>query len=276
MTHLSSLAHRVYATFIRPSRLGEYRELLCAAVDAGYTTQSVRSFHDLIRKGRGSRPPRLLILRHDVDSDVVGARLLWEVEALLGLQASYYFRLSTVDVGLMREIEARGSEASYHYEEVATVIKQMRLQTRQEAMQQVPSAADLFLRNLQGLRSQSGLPMLTVAFHGDFANRWLDIPSSALLDQPGAREAAGICADADDPALMSEVTLRCTDMLAAERWHPEPPGAAIARADPVIYLLTHPRHWHRAPWDNALLDARRFFEGIRLGSTRAPRRDGRL
>ena len=36
---------------------------------------------------------------------------------------SYFFRRSTWDVGLMRELADAGREVGYHYEELATLVK---------------------------------------------------------------------------------------------------------------------------------------------------------
>jgi hypothetical protein len=69
----------------------------------------------------------VLVHRHDIDSDLRTARKMFALEVKHGVQASYYFRLSTLDYGFMRDIEAAGGEASYHYEEVATYAKRHRL-----------------------------------------------------------------------------------------------------------------------------------------------------
>lgn len=67
--------------------------------------------------------------RHDIDTDVGGARAFFEIEKALGIRASYYFRLSTIDRDLMREINSYGSEVGYHYEELATHAKRYGLNT---------------------------------------------------------------------------------------------------------------------------------------------------
>mgnify|MGYP006145381963 CR=1 FL=1 len=64
--------------------------------------------------------PVVLVHRHDIDTDLPTARRMFALEQKHGVRASYYFRLSTLDFGLMRDIERYGSEASYHYEEIAT------------------------------------------------------------------------------------------------------------------------------------------------------------
>ncbi len=69
------------------------------------------------------------MLRHDVDTDPGTAAAMWDIERELGVESSYFFRLSTLAPALMADIAAGGSEASYHYEEVATVAKRRRLRT---------------------------------------------------------------------------------------------------------------------------------------------------
>ena len=93
-----------------------------------------------------------MVLRHDVDTDPTTAAAMWQIARSLGVRASFYFRLSTLDIDLMRRIAESGSEAGYHYEEAATVAKRERLRTRERALQEMPRMRDLFRRNLDDLR----------------------------------------------------------------------------------------------------------------------------
>ena len=77
----------------------------------------------LTERGRIQPMDKLLILRHDIDTDIETTRAMWRVERELGIKTSYFFRLSTVDLPLMREIEACGGSVGYHFEELATAAK---------------------------------------------------------------------------------------------------------------------------------------------------------
>ncbi len=262
--------HRVYADFLMASRLPDYRALLESALHAGYEIVSVRRFWQLIRDGSVDPGRRYLVLRHDIDTDPATARAMWVIDESLGINGSYYFRLSTLDVEFMQQIESRGGEAGYHYEEIATIAKRRGIRRHDAGIQAIPEARELFLRNLVGLRGITGLRLEIVGSHGDFVNRHLRLPNWAMMVDRGFRRDAGIELEVYDHAFMRHVTSRHSDADYPQTWQPGGAGAALTSGSPVVYLLVHPRHWLANPAANAHDDARRLREGIqyRLPVTR--------
>ena len=117
---LRRLADRVYADVLMPSRLGTYAGFLGTALEAGYKVMGVGSFW---RAGEArDQTRRVLVLRHDVDTDPRTAAAMWRADQRLGIDSSYFFRLATLDADLAVRIASAGGEASYHYEELATII----------------------------------------------------------------------------------------------------------------------------------------------------------
>jgi hypothetical protein len=261
--HVRTVGNRIYADFLMPSRLGTFRRVLERAQAAGYAVVSVERFWDLVSAGRLDGGGRHLVLRHDVDTDPGTAGAMWRMEHALGVEASFFFRLSTLDVPLMQAIAAAGSSASYHYEEIATIAKRRRLRTAAEVDEHLVEAQDEFLRNLTRLRALTGLPMRVVASHGDFVNRRLGIPNWTILADQGFRHRAGVALETYDAAVMRHVTSRHSDTLYPRHWIPADPVAAIERAEPVLYILVHPRHWQVARLANARDDLVRLGEHIR-------------
>ncbi len=253
---------RIYAELLMPPRLDQYGDLIAAAAAHGYQMHSLRSFWQIVERGAVDAHARYLISRHDVDADVGAAGLMWKAEQSLGAHASYYFRLGTVDVSLMRAIEQSGSEASYHYEELATLVKKRRIKDREHVYAAMPEIRRRFKENLCSLRERTGLPMVTVASHGDFANRKLNIPNWEILRSQALRWELGIGLEAYDEAIMRYVTSRHCDCAHRRLWLGENPIAAIRRGEPVIYLLTHPGHWRSNPRECLPHDLRRLWEGI--------------
>jgi len=211
---------------------------------------------------------RRLILRHDIDTDPLGAAAMWSIEQRLGLTSSYFFRLSTVDVGLMREMAAAGQEVSYHYEELATVAKRLRLGTRAEAVAILAEARSLFAQNLTRLRERTGLPMRVVAAHGDWMNRRLGMSNALLLDDAALRATLGIELEAYDAAFLALVPVRSTDGPAPHLWSPADPAVALAGHEPVVQVLVHPRHWVPARMANLRDDVRRLGEAVAFARVR--------
>lgn len=263
MNRLRDIFSRLYADFLMPSRLQEYGQILETALEAGYRFDTIRNVWQQLRDDDSGVPDRTLILRHDVDTDPGTAARKLAIETALGIHCSYFFRLCTVDIGLMQRIEALGGEASYHYEEIATFAKAERIKQREEILSRLPEIRACFADNLERLRRDSGLGMTTVASHGDFANKKLGLANTVLLQDKTLREATGVELEVYDEAFTSHIDSSHTDRRPPQRWYPSDPLDAIGKRVPVIAVLTHPRQW-RANWTWNLRDnMRRAWEGLR-------------
>jgi hypothetical protein len=272
MTALNAAWNRIYGDFLQGSRLDAYRAFLETALRAGYRVASVGALWRLVESGDLDPARRFLVLRHDVDTDPATARAMWEIDRALGIEASFFFRLSTLDLGLMAEIAAEGSEASYHYEELATLAKRLGLRDRSAVMTHLPEARDRFAENLGRLRQTTGLPMSVVASHGDFVNRHLGLPNWVLLTDTEFRRQVGIELETYDAAFLGHLPSRHADGPPPTRWSPVDPAVPIGAGEPIVSVLVHPRHWRVNRSVNARDDLQRVVEGVRfaLGGRRTP------
>lgn len=261
--NIRSACFRIYSDFFMPSRLAVYEQMLQEALEQGYEVHSVASFWEVVKAGGPVTGKRYLILRHDVDTDVKTARMMWRIESKWKVKASYYFRLSTLDVPFMQEICRSGSEASYHYEEIATIGKRRGLVTREQIQEMLPLIRREFARNVQNIREWTGLPIHTVASHGDFYNRKLEVINYEILKDRGLRDELGIELETYDDEMMKHVTARHSDTLAPLFWKPLDPLLSLRNRESVVYVLTHPRHWRTDVLGNAWDNAKRLWEEIR-------------
>lgn len=245
-----------------PSRLSSYRDLLEAALRADYSIVSIERFWQLIGAQAKDPTRRYLILRHDIDSDPRIAAEQWQIERSLGIEGSYFFRLSTFDLSLARAIADAGSQVSYHYEELAWVGKRRRLRDPADLVSLLPEAQDRFRTNLERLRTSTGLPMRVVAAHGDFLNRKLGIMNWAMLADRQFRREVGVDLETYDDEFMRHVSSRHADAMHPTYWAPEDPLAAIDRGEPVVYVLVHPRPWRVARIWNARDDVTRLGQEL--------------
>ncbi len=250
---MKTILNRLYADYLMPCRLPHYDALLAQARDHGYRQTSVRSWLHALRSqnsgnGVGHRwsSPPVLVHRHDIDTDLATARRMFEIEQRHGVRASYYFRLSTLDFGLMRAIEDYGSEASYHYEELATYAKRTHLKLPEQVSARLDQIRAEFEANFQRIETTLGRKLRTVASHGDFANRRLGITNCAVLDDSDLRARCGIAAECYDHELLSSFDLYISDKPAPSYFHPVAPQVALGRHRRIC-LLTHPSQWH-AGW----------------------------
>ena len=241
---MKKLINRLYADYFMPSRLREYEALLVEAAGAGYRQLSIRAFYRAVGKPNGDvgKVGKVLVHRHDIDSDLRTARKLFDLERKHGVGASYYFRLSTLDVGFMREIEAAGSEASYHFEEVATFAKRHRLRCAAQVRHHFPDIREEFVRNFDRISQDLGLRMSTVASHGDFANRRLNVINHELLRDDVLRRRCGIECESYDSALLRHFDLYISDRPYPVYYHPMSPFEALGRHERICFL-THPVQW---------------------------------
>lgn len=251
--------HRIYLDFILPSRLDDYARVIERAAALKYAFHTVGSFHAAQRDG--TLEPNVLILRCDVDTAPATAKAKFDIVEKAGGRASFFFRLSTLDVDLMRRMEASGSEASYHFEEIATVAKQLGLRTRLEVEQQLPFIEQRFCENLLSVRARTGLAIEVLASHGDWINRRLGIANRRVLT-PAVRRRLGIVVEAYDREAVAGVTSRLVDASYPSLWSPESPSTALERGDPVVSVLTHPRQWGRNIKVHLIDDVRRFGEEL--------------
>jgi hypothetical protein len=245
-----------------PSRLEAYRDLLEAAIAAGYRIISIERYWQLVKDGTLDRAERFLILRHDIDTDPKTAALMWQIECDLGVHGSYYFRLGTLDLSLMGRIAESGSSVSYHYEELATIAKRSRPRNVDEAVRLIPEARALFRQNLARLRSLTGLPMTVVASHGDFVNRRLGVRNTAILADETFRREVGIGLETYDQDFLDSVTSYHRDTPFPGFWMHGHPRDAVARSEPIIYMLVHPKPWQVNRVVNARDDVIRIREGL--------------
>jgi hypothetical protein len=263
MTNRALVArNRIYADFLMPSRLPTLRRTLETMLASGYKVVSIETWWKRLATNPTDRPARTVILRHDIDTDPATGRRMWQIERSLGIDGSFFFRLSTLDVPLMQDIAGAGGHASYHYEELATIAKRRRLKSRSAVEEHLPEIRDEFRRNLGSLRRATGLPLDIVASHGDFANRRLGMPNWLILDDADLRRETRIVLEAYDDALIGRVTSRHSDTLHPRYWVGESPLPAIGRGDPLVHVLLHPRHWRAAPLTNALDDLGRLRESV--------------
>ena len=255
---MKKLFHRLYSDYLMPSRLAEYAALLQAAADRGYRQTSVREF---LRTPPPAGRPATLVHRHDIDTDLRTAAKMFSAEARQGITASYYFRLSTLDFGLMREIEAYGSEASYHFEEVADFAKRHHIKDAALLRSRFPLIRAQFRQNLERIEAALGKKLVTVASHGDFANRRLKVINHEILGDRAFRARCGIDCETYDAELLSQFDLYISDRPHPVYFHPMAPRDALGHYRSIC-LLTHPSQWETNWGESTKCNVRRLVEDL--------------
>ena len=270
MRRARAIAGRVHRDYLQRERLDDFSALVRGAQDHGYEAMTLSAFAQIALAEPPATDDRILLLRHDIDSNLPRARRMWEIERELGVVGSYFFRRCTWDVDFMRELSSAGNEVGYHYEELATVVKEQGAATAAEARALLDVARTRLRVTVGELRASSGLALETFAAHGDFASRAVRVSNVEVLADPGARAEIGVRHEAYDVEL--HASARSSDGAPPHGWRPEDPMDAIRRGERVVAVLLHPRSWGGAPAANARGDLLRLREGCAYRLRRASRR----
>jgi hypothetical protein len=242
------------------SRMSLYRALLGFLVQTGYVFQTLSEFAESA-ESRGPDTAPVCLFRNDVDSDPAGAALMFACDQAAGVRATYFFRLSTLDLKLARQIANSGSEVGYHFEEIATVAKRLGLRSKEQVDANIEFIRREFCANFLDFAAKTGLRPRVVAAHGDFANRRIGIPNHYLLNREMLNEL-GIVADAYDPRIHASLQARFSDWPAPRWWNPADPVTALRERPATISILVHPRQWTCNPLLNIRLDTMRLREEV--------------
>lgn len=258
---MKNLTNRLKSDYLMSSRLEKYDDFLCLTFKEGYTQTSIRDFWKVLHEDIVS-DKKIVVHRHDIDSDIRTARKLFNIEKKHGVKSSYYFRISTLDFYFMHEIEEYGSEASYHYEEIATFAKRNNVRTADEILKLLPEIRNEFLNNFKYIEERLGKKLTTVASHGDFANRRLKLPNTEILNDQNLRNRCGIECESYDKTLLDNFDIYISDRPYPQYYYPISPFDSLGKYNKICFL-THPRQWETNWIENTKDNLFRLYEGLR-------------
>ena len=131
-----------------------YQELLLAITEAGYTFFTFENWCD----GKAKEP--FVILRHDVDLKADHSLAMAQLEAEMGIKASYYFRVvpQSNQPEIIRSIAKLGHEIGYHYEDLS-LFKGDEIKALQHFEQQLHYFRQFY-------------PIRTICMHGSPISKW--------------------------------------------------------------------------------------------------------
>lgn len=258
---IRSLLHRLISDYGIFNRIRAYEELLRTAISEGYT---VMRHCDFVRALDENKPlrDRVLLVRHDIDTDPNFCFQWLEVEKKLGINTSYFFRLSTAKKSVMQEVVACGGECGYHYEEAATVAKEYRVRDVDTLEQYRDIIEQQFAENVKRIESIAGTRIVSVVSHGDFVNRKLQLPNHSFVNNQLLKQCQ-LAYEGYDHRMVSRYSVNISDHLYPTYFRGEvSPMDAIRNHLPVVHLLVHPRHWRSSWYWNTRENVTRLIEGV--------------
>jgi hypothetical protein len=215
----------------------EYRDLLQAAVAAGYRVISLEAW--LAEVPGGSTPA--LVLRHDVDQHPRSVLPMLEIELELGLTATWYFRWRTAHPAVIAAVREGGGAVGLHYETLSRHVLGSGI--RREAVDEAVLAAcrETLRTEISAFQARFGA-IRSICPHGD--SRVAAIRNADVLP-PGGAVALGVQWDGNQAMRGRGLRYWLTDRSAPEgRWKDGvDPHALLAAGTAPILCLTHPNNW---------------------------------
>lgn len=233
--------------------MDRYRDLCEAIVESEYVPMTVRDYLETKRL-----PPRLAVVRHDVDVTPRHERKVAQIESNLSIRATYYFRYKrgVFRPDVMRQIADMGHEIGYHYE------------VMDKARGDSQKALEIFASELTSFRDV--VEVETISMHGNPLTRWdnRDLWRSHSFTDFGISGEAYLSFDRSEIAYLSDTGRTWGPEFKVKDWLPPKPGSngppyAVPRIHTTdgliemvrshqcdrLYLNTHAGRWADGTFD---------------------------
>ena len=241
---------KLFLEYFRNDRIKQYENIIKEAIENNYEVISLRNYVE----DKYDKTKKLLILRHDVDHFSSATKMMFEVEKQYGVTSSFYFRNSTFEPKLMKEIEVYGSEASLHFEPIADFVKANGIKSKDELERfenWQEKCLNILKANLERFRNLIDIPCVTIASHGEYENILVKTPNNYLTEDVATYDYLDIKLEAYNKEMIDKVTCYISDVpieINGGYRYGITPIVAIKNEEQFILFLTHPNHWHYALW----------------------------
>jgi len=261
MKKLTIIKNRIYSDYFIPSRLDEYERAIKELCNNGYEHITFKDYKYKLDNNILNNK-KYFINRHDIDTDVLTAKEFFKIEKKYNVKATYYFRLSTLDIEFMKEIEEYGSEASYHFEEIAQYCKDNHIKTKDGAISHMAQIKEQFISNFKMIEANLGFKLQTICAHGDFVNRKLNIINNEITKDKELRKKIGISCETYDKDVMDSFDIYVSDSPYPIFYTPKSVFEYIGKKN-IICMLSHPRHWRVNLEINTVDNIKRVYEELK-------------
>lgn len=250
---MKQIFNRIYNDYFMKSRLDEYEQLLKKFLNNNYQFIMIKDYDKMNKNGK------YIIIRHDIDSDLKIAKKMFEIEKKLNIKSTFYFRLSTFDNKLIEDINKYGSEVGYHFEEIANFCKENKNISSSFVFDNLDEIKKTFINNVKKFENETNSKLYSVAAHGDFVNRKINVYNSILMDEKVRKD---INVDIEAYDIEKHLDFRTCDCMYPKFWLTDP-NTAIKEDKKKVLLLVHTRWWDKSPLIRFKNDFIRLVESVR-------------
>ena len=251
---------RIVKKLKQTSRIEEYAAVLQAAIDNHYAVVSLRDWYQHYRNSDS----KVFILRHDVDYDTEGAYAFFRVERQLGVRSTSYFRWSSMDDTIMREMNDNGFEVSLHFETLASYAKQHRIFDKEAIDERVIAVCQQNLSEEIELFEKKYWKIDTICSHGDKRNRVLGLPNHIIWDDVLKKKHRILCETYEESVTKCfDAYISDSSVYSSFEWqHFGSPIQALEEGRRTICLLTHPIHWNQSFLKNIKMMSKAYVDNL--------------
>ncbi len=245
------MTFKIFKKIFQQNRLGIYNSILLFAKKNDYIITSLNDWYNNYLNSN----KKVLILRHDVDYDSKGAFEMYKIEKELGIKSTFYFRWSTMNSPIMKEMKKNGFEVSLHYESLASYAKKNNITNEEQVSSEIirQSFENLVLE-IKEFESKYW-KLHTICSHGDKVNRQLKVSNHKIIRYEKLKEL-DILFNVYNPDIIKKFEAYISDssIYSNFEWnHFGSPKTAIENGYKSICLLTHPVHWNQSFFKNFVM-----------------------
>lgn len=224
------------------NRLKTYKTYIQLAQENGYEICTMEQFFSSYKS-----PSKHFVLRHDVDHRGRATRRMFKIEKELGIKSTYYFRFSTINMSLIREMSKAGFDIGLHYETLADYANENRITNISEVNFDI--VEQRLKEDILRFEKITGIKISSICSHGAPKNTQLGYSNNKMLDNKDIKEF-GVLFEAYDKDMYSHVDCHIMDCRLIDNYgfsYRDNPMDAIASKLQNIIFLSHPNHWW-IPW----------------------------
>ncbi|UCH37436.1 MAG: hypothetical protein JSV76_07105 [Candidatus Bathyarchaeota archaeon] len=245
MSDVISRLRRNIFIFKRPAKYDEYKSNLEYALINGYRVISLEEWFTTDKENK----TKTLILRHDVDHDPSSALKICEIEYILGVSSTYYFRWSTLDKDIVQKVINNGGKVGLHYETISRYAIENDLVSNNQITEKVFSTCLVELKEeISIFKRITEQKELSICAHGNSRNAMIRIVNNHFFKQginEKIYEELGVIFDASDRSIMDPIDIWISDRSGFyESWKDgKSLKEAVDEGNRVILFNCHPQHW---------------------------------
>lgn len=227
----------ILKTIIRNDRLDTYDKYIKYALSKGYEVGTLEGMYN-----NRQSTEKYLALRHDVDYITLATKKMFEHEKKIGVKSTYYFRKTTLDIDLIKEMEAAGFEVGFHFETIADYVIENNLEKLgEEDLQKCKERLKAEIEEQKKIYK-----LRSICSHGAPENVKIGV-SNNVLTEGEDYSYYGILFEAYDKDMYRNVDVHIMDdniRHGSGFAYASNPIDAINSDAKKIVFLSHPNHWY--------------------------------